>query len=323
MAVTPRRWLPIPVAGVLLILVSACAGGSPSPRHTRTGSPGPVALSPGSAPATGPASAPAGTCHPGVNGAESWIMGGSELGSLQAAAPAAVRRAVNTADLLVPGGARDSSRVGQTVADFKSYVGLEQAITRRMIPSTTHWVMYDNESWPQTPANEQRDPQRYETLFARLAHKHSLKVILAPAQDLVPGFSRTVFRSGHALWQHYVDLHFAAFSARVADIYEIQAQPYEFGPYRQSGTYLQFVRAAVAQAKAANPRVQVFAGLSTARVSTAAQLTQDFHAAAGLVSGFWLNIPHHFKANAPAMAGQFLDSLPTGIGAKARACAQA
>ena len=250
-------------------------------------------------------------------------MGGSEISSLQAAAPTAIRHSINTTDLFVPGGARDSSRVGQTVADFQSYVGLEQAIAHRTIPPTTHWVMYDNESWPQTPGNEQRDPQRYETLFASLAHQHGLKVILAPAQDLVPGFSRTAFRSGHADWRRYLDLHFATFSARVADIYEIQSQAYEFSPYRQSGTYLRFVRAAVAQAKAANPRVQVFAGLSTSHVATAAQLTQDFHAVAGLVNGFWLNIPHHLKADAPAMAGQFLDSLPTSVAAKARACTTA
>ena len=100
--------------------------------------------------------------------------------------------------------------------------------------------MYDNEQWSLTPAREQADPVRYEQLFGQLAHRHGYKVILAPAQDLVPGFDKSSFRSGKAVWQSYLSMGLATASARAADIYEIQAQPYEMSVYRPQHAYARF-----------------------------------------------------------------------------------
>ena len=69
-----------------------------------------------------------------------------------------------------------------------------------------------------------------------------------------------------------------------------QAQSLE----RSTSTYAAFVRDAAAQARAANPRVTILAGLSTnppgAEV-TSQQLTDAIHATRGTVEGYWLNIP--------------------------------
>ena len=71
---------------------------------------------------------------------------------------------------------------------------------------------------------------------------------------------------------------------------ELQAQSLE----RDTSSYVTFVREAAAQARAANPRVAILAGLSTnppgAEV-TSEQLTAAIHATRGIVDGYWLNIP--------------------------------
>jgi restriction endonuclease Mrr len=173
-----------------------------------------------------------------------------------------------------------------------------------------------------TPADEQADPVRYEQLFARLAHRQGYKVILAPAQDLVPGFDKNSFRSGKAVWPSYLSMGLATASARAADIYEIQAQPYEMTVYRPRHAYASFVAAAAAQARAANPSVVIYAGLSTQRVSNAAQLLQDYEATRNLVDGYWLNIPRHDQPGPPVLADQFLRTIPSSASASAATCAE-
>lgn len=260
------------------------------------------------------------SCHPGVNAAVFWIIGGSELNHLEAAAPLAVRHAIRATNLYVIESAGKTSPAGQTVAAFRSYAAFAAAIAARTIPSTTHWVLYDNERWPGTPVTEQHNPAHYEALFAALARRHGYRVILAPAQDLVYGFGRSQFRAGVAMWQRYLTARLAATSGWLADIYEIQAQPYEFPAYRPSGSYSFFVRAAVAQARAIAPHATIFAGLSTNRVTAAGQLLQDFNAVRGTVSGFWLNIPHPNQPRSLKLAARFLAGLPAAVSARARAC---
>ena len=278
---------------------------------------------PGGQPAPAPAPASAGSCHAGVSGAENWIMGSGELSAAQAAGASSVRYAVGSAHLFVLLLRGQTSTAGQAVADFRSYAELKKMIRRGAIPASIHWVMYDNEQWSLTPADEQADPVRYEQLFARLAHRQGYKVILAPAQDLVPGFDKNSFRAGQAVWPSYLSMGLAAASARAADIYEIQAQPYEMSVYRSQHAYADFVAAAAAQARAANPGVVIYAGLSTQRVSSAAQLLQDYEATRNLVDGYWLNIPRHDQPGPPGLADQFLRTIPASASASAATCAGA
>jgi hypothetical protein len=297
----PRRTAATAVTVVLIsALAAACSG-------------------PGSQPTSAPTSGPA-SCQPGISGAENWIMGGGELSAAQSASPSSVRYAVSPAHLLVLLLRGQTSSAGQEVADFRSYAEFKKMIKQGTIPPSIHWVMYDNEQWPLTPADEQADPVRYEQLFARLAHRNGYQVILAPAQDLVPGFDKASFQGGKAVWPSYLSMGLAAASARVADIYEIQAQPYEIGVYRSQRAYASFVAAAAAQARAANPRIVIYAGLSTQRVSSAAQLLQDYLATRNLVDGYWMNIPRHNESGPVALANQFFRSIPASASASAAAC---
>ncbi len=302
-----RKALLTAVPAVLLVtLATACSdpGGPPN-------------QPPGSA----ASATPAGTCHAGVSGAENWIMGSGELSAAQSASASSLRYAVSSAHLFVLLLRGQTSTAGQEVADFRSYAELKKMIRQQAIPAGIHWLMYDNEQWSLTPAGEQADPVRYEQLFAKLAHRHGYRVILAPAQDLVPGFDKNSFRGGKAVWPSYLSMGLATASARSADIYEIQAQPYEMSVYRSQRAYADFVAAAAAQARAANPNVVVYAGLSTQRVSTAAQLLQDYEATRTVVDGYWLNIPRHDQPGPPALADQFLRTLPASASASAAACA--
>ena len=60
-------------------------------------------------------------------------------------------------------------------------------------------------------------------------------------------------------WRQFLRLGLAGAIAKVTDVLELQAQSLEWSP----STYAEFVRKAAAQARAANPRVAILAGLST------------------------------------------------------------
>jgi hypothetical protein len=260
------------------------------------------------------------TCRPGVNAAEFWIISRRELAVMLATAPVEVRYAVKPANLFVSSSAAVPSRAGQPVADFKSYAGLSAAIAAHRIPRSVHWLMYDNEQWAATPVAEQHDPARYEAMFAALAHRHGYRVILAPGQDLALGFGASRLPRGTPAWRRYLSMRLPAVSARAADIYEIQAQAYELPQFRSQDLYLRVVKAAVAQAKAANPDITIFAGLSTNRVVSTPDMRHDYLRARALVAGFWLNIPHYQRPQQRQIARQFLGRVPGQAAASGRTC---
>jgi hypothetical protein len=247
-------------------------------------------------------------------------MGSSELSDARSASPASVSYAVGRSHLLVLLLRGQSSSAGLEVDDFRSYAEFKKMIRDGGIPASVHWVMYDNERWSLTPASEQAAPVRYERLFADLAHRNGYRVILAPAQDLVPGFSSSTFQSGKPAWQSYLSMGLATASARYGDIYEIQAQPYELDVYRPQHAYASFVAAATAQARAANPGIVIYAGLSTQRVTSAPELLDDYMATRSLVDGYWMNIPQHSRPGPVSVADQFFRDLPAAAASRAAAC---
>lgn len=259
-------------------------------------------------------------CHPGVNAAEAWIVNGQQLRLLETGGSKAVSYAFKQASLFVLERPRNLSQTGQTVAYFTSYQALKLAIESRALPPGVRWVMYDNERWTQTPLVEQDNPKRYMTLFANLAHRHGYKVILAPAQDLVFGSSGSGSYAPGPAWRRYMSMGLAAAAARVANIYEIQAQANELPAHRASDAYEKFIRAAANQARSANSHIAIFAGLSTKRVSNASQLYQDFLATRSFVTGYWLNIPRSGQANPDSMAARFLAQLPAAAAAGSGSC---
>ena len=169
---------------------------------------------------------------------------------------------------------------------FADYNTLRKALTGSGLPAGTRAVLYDNEDWSFTPSAQQRQPAKYEELAANLVHAHHLLFITAPAVDLTNVLAP--HQADH--YAAYLRLGLAASAARYADAMDIQAQ----GSITSLGTYRPFVEAAAAQARRANPRVIVVAGLSTnpsGQRVTSAQFTAAFNAVRQYVSGYWLNIP--------------------------------
>ena len=167
------------------------------------------------------------------------------------------------------------------------------------VPAGVEAVMYDPEDWSFTPAAQQQNPALYEKLAAEAAHAHGLALIAAPAENLVAegggGNSETKY-------QQYISGDYAGQAAKYADVLEIQAQGLEANP----AEYAQFLAQAIAQAKAANPDITIYAGLSTScnggGAVTSAELYQDVKATENEVAGYWLNIagPSPYSPNVKA-----------------------
>jgi hypothetical protein len=173
-------------------------------------------------------------------------------------------------------------------ATFPSYAALEQSLEKGQLRDEVKAIIYDNESWQFTPVEEQHDLDRFERLAAEAAHRHGRILIATPAADLVPVLSPKVQKGGR--YDEYLRLGIAKSAARYADVYEIQAQ----GSEDNLALYTRFVQGAAAQARAVNPKVLVFAGLSTnpsGKKVTARQLYDAVQATRSDVDGYWLNIP--------------------------------
>jgi len=173
------------------------------------------------------------------------------------------------------------------VAAFASAAALTAAVTSGRLPAGTRAVLYDPEAWASTPESEQRSVVPAAARAAALAHAHRLVFIVAPALDLT-----AVLPPGGAgpRWQRFLALRLIAGLAATADMIDLQAQSLE----RDARVYARFVQAAAAQARGANPAVQVLAGLSTNPPGpsvTAGQLVAAIAASRAAVDGYWLNIP--------------------------------
>lgn len=147
-------------------------------------------------------------------------------------------------------------------------------------------VVLDLENWAATPRREQISPAAYYARAARYARRHGFILVATPSSNLVPPWSGPLLPS----FTSYLVSGLVGQVAKSADIFEVQAQGFE----RSTNLYAAFVAAAAAQAREANPRVSVIAGLSTnpgGRGVPAAQLYRDAVAVRPYVDGFWLNIP--------------------------------
>jgi hypothetical protein len=261
-AVAREAWA-MAVMAVVAFVLAGCSASAPRGGHASASFTAP----PGSPPA--------------------WMLTRAALAQMTASP--AIRTGLERArvyEILSPGQAPLAAAGALPVVSFSSVSELTQAVTGNQLPAGTRAVLYDPEAWSFTPAREQRDPARAARQAMDVAHAHGLKLIVAPALNL------TTVRPGQAgpRWRQFLDLGLAGALARACDVIELQAQSLE----RDTATYAAFVRAAAAQARRANPRVTVLAGLSTnppgAEVSSQ-QLTAAIGATSGLVSGYWLNIP--------------------------------
>jgi hypothetical protein len=173
------------------------------------------------------------------------------------------------------------------LTSLKSFGAIRNALQMGGLGPEVRGVMYDYENWPFTPEEEQRNPAGYVKQAADLVHAHGLLFLTAPAIDLV-----TVMAPGNRGRQDdlYIKLGIAADAARYADVVDIQAQRFE----RTTELYANFVRQAAAQARQANPKVMVLAGLSTqpgGQQVTADDILRAIAATRDIVDGYWFNIP--------------------------------
>jgi hypothetical protein len=178
-------------------------------------------------------------------------------------------------------------------AVFRSYADLKTTLDSGQLPKEVKAVLYDSESWKFTPPEEQHNVAKYYKLAADEVHRHGLLFVATPATDLTRVLSPNLTSTGQGVHSGHVDeflqLGIARDAARYADIYEIQAQR----SVDDLSLYTRYVKDAAAQARAANPKVIIFAGLTTAYPVgvTAQQLYDAVKATRGYVVGYWLNIP--------------------------------
>ena len=179
----------------------------------------------------------------------------------------------------------------QFLADVTGIAQTSAGVTYspRTIIAAFKWVMYDNESWADTPLNEAQDPWTYMQLFGQLAHQHGYKVMLVPARDLgaVSGTVRPKL-PGETLNAWFIRTGLATTAATYGDVFSLQDQANTILDLPAYTTFTSFFNQAYAQAKAANPLIPVWCGLST-NYGTA---QQEYNAAVAVpnADGFWYNI---------------------------------
>ncbi len=173
---------------------------------------------------------------------------------------------------------------------YHSYARFTADVAAGRIDPRIQAVAYDPERWRLTPSTEQRSPAAYMQLFGALARAHGLRVIETPARDLMEvGAAACHAAPGERLTHAYLRCGLPAEAARDSDIIEVQSQVVEFS-LRRFGNLL---AAAGAQARAANPRVIVLAGVSTRPPSGAAtfgSMVADARSAARRGCGLWVNV---------------------------------
>ena len=171
---------------------------------------------------------------------------------------------------------------------FKSFGAIKDALEMGRLGPEIRGVMYDYEKWRFTPEDEQRNPAAYVKKAADLVHAQNLLFLTAPAVNLVTVMAPA--ESRNRMFETYLRLGIAADAARHADVIDIQAQRAE----RDTELYARFVRQAAAQARQANPKVVVLAGISTEPIGqqvTADDILRAVAATRDVVDGYWLNIP--------------------------------
>lgn len=174
------------------------------------------------------------------------------------------------------------------VRAFKSFGDVRNALAENTPASDVRGVMYDYEKWRFTPEEEQKNPAGYVKQAADIVHAHGLLFFTAPAVDLAPVLAPSGDRKRQD--ETYLRLGIAADAARYADVVDIQSQRFE----RDTTLYARFVKEAAAQARQANPKVIVLAGVSTqpsGQYVTANDILRAIDATRDFVDGYWLNIP--------------------------------
>lgn len=210
--------------------------------------------------------------------------------------------------------------------DFKSFADLQTAISNGWVSfasgeSNLEVLLYDNESWTNTPSIEQSNAYIYEPLYANVAHALGYTVVLAPATDIATNYAH--FEQPE--WEAYLTnpsphRTFPVFSAKApADIYEMQSQQLISNIVVTNYTvsdYNNFLTNAYKQAIDANNQIVGFAGINPDPYGGGVSIDQLFESVVFStnadsdgqpVTGYWLNCSSDGQAVAVEML-QRLDS---------------
>lgn len=235
-----------------------------------------------------------------------WIETGWNIHLANQADSATASHFFNTSGSFGTGAASAASPVQDgfstsAVLTYSSYAQFASDVQNNAITYPYRWVMYDAESWTQTPLNEQRSPAKYMRLFGKLAHAKGYKVIETPARDLggVKG-SACPAKSGENLNVWYVRCNIAGAAAANSDVYVLQDQVNTSDVSAYSSLFTSVRK----QALAANPKVAVDSEVSTnyGSASGMAAAAQSVNA-----DGFYLSV----TSSAIGQADQFLQEMQT------------
>jgi hypothetical protein len=185
--------------------------------------------------------------------------------------------------------------------DFHSATLFASQVESPAFPTSIGAIIYDNERYANTPQIEQANPVHYYSEVAHLAEQHHLTSICDFIQpDRLPPDERQA--------NHEVP------GCTIIGLNTVQQSE------RDPQTYLSVVSKAVRLIRSIDPSVPIIAGLSAnprGTPVTAAELTADMTIVAGLVNGFWLNVPAPgvgcpaCHAPNPALLQQALADLPS------------
>jgi hypothetical protein len=227
--------------------------------------------------------------HAAVRKPIRWLLNGPGVAALAADA-AASHLLDNTAPFVMMGPRVPVIPLDWNAVPFRSFTqfaAIRNALASGGLGPQVHGIMYDYERWRFTPEDEQRNPAGYVKQAAALAHAQGLLLLTAPAVNLVTVMAPD---DGGRRYDAYLRLGIAADAARYADVFDIQAQ----GSERNVELYANFVRQAAMQARQANPKVVVLAGISTQPGGQQVTADDILHAVAAtrdFVDGYWFNIP--------------------------------
>ncbi len=152
---------------------------------------------------------------------------------------------------------------------------LAQDVADGQVPDSIRAVLYDNERFADTPADEQADPMRYDELVAQMAEEHGWVSICDFVQpDRLPKSARVP--------EDEVP------PCDIVGLNTVQQSE------RDPGAYATLVEQMVGAVRTMAPTTPVIAGLSSnpsGSPVTSAEIANDIEATWRTVDGYWLNVP--------------------------------
>lgn len=176
------------------------------------------------------------------------------------------------------------------VAPFQAFDALAAALGQQTLAPEIQGILYDYEKWAFTPMAEQKNPIGYVKRAADLVRAQGLRFLTSPSANLVKVMAPDTGTTDAEMFEAYLRLGLAADGARYADAYVAQGQR----ALQDTDVFANFIRQAAAQARRANPNVEVIAGISTNPIGRGVvvdDLVRAIEATRSVVDGYWMNIP--------------------------------